>query len=814
MDTLIKDLRYALRMLWKNPAFTSVAVLSLALGIGANATVFCWIQSVLLRSVPGAARPERLVALTTLHGSAMWDTVSFPDIKDYAGLTNVFAGIIGSQITPACLTMDGHPEWIYGQIATANFFDVLGVKPYAGELFRPEYDLRPGGAPVVVLSYGFWHRRFAGDTAILGKTVDLNRSIFTVVGVAPPGFHGTMGGLICDFWAPVAMHKQVANFGSLTSRGDRWLHTQARLASGVTIREAQAAVNLTAKQLEQSYPDLNKDISLRVLPLWKAPYGGQAVFLPVLRLLMAVSMGVLLIVAANVANLLLARATGRQKEIAVRLAMGASRTRLIRQLLTESVVLSVFGGVLGIVFASLAANLLLGFMPNTYLPIGYTFELDGRTLGFTLLVALATGIVFGLAPALQASKPNLGQTLKEGGRQSGGGTPHHRLRSALVVSEIALALLLLVGAGLCIKGFERAHKIDAGFDPRQVLVAGLRVGMHGYTEETATGLYRQLEARLAATPGVQAVGLFSWLPLGFEGGPSATLDILGYNRGPSEDVTIPYSIISPGYFKTLRIPVVAGREFTDRDDRSAPSAAIINEIMARKYWPGQNPLGRTFKLWGGAQEAKVVGIAKAGKYRSLNEPPKAFFYLPYQQAVWNLNLGVAVRVQGQPAGFAAALNREIHALDPRVEVWALLPMTDFIEAAFVTQRITSTLLVVLGLVACLLAAIGIYGVMAYVVTQRTQEFGIRMALGARRLDVHHLVLSEGMKLALLGVGVGLAGATALTHLLTSFLYGVSPFDPVTLLGVSALLGVVTLISCLLPALRATRVNPMEALRYE
>lgn len=806
------DLKFALRLLWKSPAFTAVAGLSLALGIGANTTVFCWMQEVLWRPLPGVTRSDQIVVLCSARGPQYWDTVSLPDLRDYAVLTNVFAGIIGSQITPACLTLHEKPEWMYGQIATANFFDVLGVNPVLGRTFLAEEDTRPGGAPVLVLSEDFWQRRFGGDPNVIGQTVDVNRHTFTIVGVAPAAFRGTMSGLRCDFWAPLVMHEQVANFGSLTARGDRWLHTQARLRPGVTRAEAQTAVDNAAAQLAAAYPDTNREIGLRVLPVWKAPYGGQAMLLPVLGILFAVSLGVLLIVAANVANLLLARATAREKEVAIRLALGADRLQLIRQFLTESLALALLGGLLGVVFAHWGATLFKHFLPRTYLPIGYTFDVDQRTLLFTLAVTLVTGLAFGLAPALQASRQNLDATLKEGGRTPSSTLPNHRLRSALVVAEVALAMTLLVAAGLCLEGSRRAQRVDIGFDPRQVLVAGLRVGMHGYDEERALGFYRQLRAQLATTPGVEHAALASWFPLGFEGGTGLSVQVPGYDRAPNEDMGAQYAIISPGYFATLTIPVVAGRDFTDQDDATRPRVAIINETMARRFWPGQDPVGRTFTIWGGQRELTVVGVVRDGKYRFLQEPPKPFVYFAYQQGVWDLNLGIAVRTVTEPLAFVGTLRQTLRAVDPGVEIWALLAMTDFIQAAFLGQRIVSTLLTALGLVALLLAAMGIYGVMTYVVSQRTHELGIRMALGASAAGVTQLVVGEGMRWVGLGLGLGVLGALGLSRSLASFLHGVPPFDPVTLGTVAVVLTLTSLVACLLPAWRAARVDPIVALR--
>ncbi len=812
MNTLGQDVRFGLRMLLKNPGFTAVAVLSLALGIGANTTIFCWIQTVLLNPLPATSDPKQLVVLVTTHGATTFDTVSYPDLKDYAGLKDVFSGVIGSQVTPALLNADGRSEWVFGQIATANFFDVLGVRPFKGRAFLPEEESKPGGHPVLVISYGLWQRRFGGDPGIAGRVVELNRSAFTIVGVAPPGFKGTMGALQFDFWAPLMMHREVAKFGSLNARTDRWLHTQARLQPGVSRERAQVAASILARQLERAYPKEDREIGIRVLPMWKAPYGGQALMLPVLQILTVVSAVVLLIVAANVANLLLVRATNRQKEMAIRLALGAGPVRIIRQLLTESLVLAMAGGAVGFLLANWGVNILKVFTPRSHLPIGYTFKLDYETLGFTFLLALATGVIFGVVPAFQAARPNLHDTLKEGGRSEGKGSASHGLRSAFVVSEVALALLLLIGAGLCVKGFDRALAMDPGFDPNHMLAAGLRIGASGYDQQTGLVFYRRLHQSLVEIPGIEEAGLASWLPLGFEGGPGAWAEPEGYLRAPNEDLTVPYAILSPGYFAAMRIPMLQGRDFTDQDDRKSQAVAIINDNFAKRFWPGQNPIGRRIRTVG--RTVSVVGLVKSGKYRSLNEPPRPFIYFPYQQGVWDLNLGITLRTKGEPEGMIGTLQHVIHELDPGVEMWSSLPMTDYIQAAYLAQKLTTSFLIGLGVTALVLASIGIYGVMAYAVSQRTQEFGIRMALGAQPHDVLKLVLRQGMILTLTGVAIGIAGAFGLTRLLASFLYGVSPLDPATFVCVPLALCFVTITACYLPARRATRVDPLVALRCE
>jgi predicted permease len=643
--------------------------------------------------------------------------------------------------------------------------------------------------------------------------VELNRQPFTIVGVAPAGFRGTMNGLTFDFWTPVTMHQQVGHFGSLTERGDHWLHAQAMLQRGVSRAQAQLAVGLMSRQLQRAYPGTNRELDVRVLPVWKAPYGGQAVLFPVLRILLAVSVGVLLIVAANVANLLLARAASREKEIAIRLAVGAGKARLVRQLLTESTLLALCGGVMGAVFAQGAAGLLKVFLPKTYLPVELSLDLNWHTLGFTLVVTLLTGLIFGLAPALQAARLNLNDTLKEGGRTSGPTFARHALRRALVVAEVALALLLVIGAGLCLKGLQKARQIDFGFDPANVLFAGLRLGAHGYEEPTAKVFYRQLRERLAALPGVQEAALASWFPLGFEGGSGTSAVGEGYQPAPNEDLGAQFVIVTPRYFAAMRIPIVEGREFTEQDDGKQGNVAIINETMARRFWPGQSAIGRKLRLFGNS-EASVVGVVKNGKYRSLNEPLRSFMYLPYQQGVWDLNLGVVLRTSGNPAAWLSALRQEVHAMDRGVEPYAILSALEYVQPAFLAQRIAATLLTLLGVVALVLAAMGIYGVLAYVVSQRTHEVGVRMVLGASTGNVLGLMLKHGMGMAVVGISLGAAGALALTRWLSSFLYGVSPFDPAVFLAVCAMVGSICLAACYVPARRAAGVDPIVALRYE
>ncbi|MBK9991998.1 MAG: ABC transporter permease [Verrucomicrobia bacterium] len=805
---MLSDLRYSSRQLAKNSGFTAVVVLSLALGIGANTTVLCWLQNLVLRPLPGVSRQEEIVVVLSNQGGG---NVSVLDLQDVAALPDLFAGAAASQTSSAALTVDQSLTWIDGQVVSANFFNLLGVSPILGRTFLPDEDQKPGGNPVLVISERLWRGQFKAEPSIIGRVVDLNRQSFTIIGVVPEEFHGTMTPSDFDFWAPLSMGYEVRRQAlSTTNRQVRGWHNFARLRPGVSVANTQAAVAALDRNLAATYPNTNRDIHHRVLPYSQCPWGSQALMGPVLRLLLVVSLGVLLIVAANVANLLLARATGRRKEIAIRLAAGASRWRLVRQLMTESLLLAVLGGALGTLLASWAINCIPYFLPKLPAGVSVTFSLDAPTLGLTLLLTLATGLVFGLLPAWQTTRVDLNETLKQNGR-SAAGASHHRMRNGLVIAEVALALVLLICAGLCLKGLKHAQLVDTGIDPSRVLIGRLQIGMNGYTRETGKLFYHDLQQRLAALPGVEEAALASWFPLGLSGCKGWNAYVEGYERPPNEDLTYEYAIVSPRYFATLAVPLIAGRDFTDADDSSAPTVAIVNEAFAQRFWPGQDPLGRRFRT--GSTWRTIVGVTKTGKYNQLNEPARCFFYLPYLQGVPDLDLNICLRTSGDPAAFANTLTHAVHEIDPGVSLLRVIPMSETILASF-TQRMAASLLMLLGCVALILAAMGVYAVMAYAVSQRTQEFGVRMALGAQPGAVLRQVVGQGLVLAAIGTGAGLLLAFSVTRLLAGFLYGVSPFDPAIFLGVPSLLIAVGALACWLPARRATRVNPIEALRTE
>lgn len=812
MSNLLNDIKYAFRQLRKKPGFTVVVVMSLALGIGTNATVLCWLQKLVLRPLSGTVNQEEIVVLTSNQGNGC---VSLPDLQDFGRLHEVFVGTLASEPTPASLTVNRQVEWIEAQIVSANFFDLLGVKPILGRTFRPDEDQQPGGNPVMVISETLWQQRFGGDRSVIGQIVDLNRHSFTIIGVVPASFRGTMAGSKYDLWVPSSMIWEVGNENPscLVERDSRGWHNLARLRPGVSLEQAQAAVTLCDAQLTRSYPDDNRGIHHRVLKHSQCPWGAQSVAGPALLLLLIVSLGVQLIVTANIANLFLARTINRQKEIAIRLAAGAGRIRLIRQFLTESMLLALLGGGMGIMLAERAVDAIPLFLPAGLSSQGnFDFALDSVTLGFTLLIILCTGVVFGLIPAFQATRPKLNEMLKQGCRLSKDGSSHQRMRGSLVVVEVALALILLVCASLCIRGLEQAKKIDFGFNPNRVLIAGLHIGMNGYQEETGQEFFNRLQQRIAALPQVEEAALASWFPLGLMGCKGRDAHVPGYQPPIGQDMTYEYAIVSPRYFSVMQIPLLSGRDFTDQDNAQTPAVAVINEAFAQRFWPDQEPIGRKFRT--GGVWRTVIGVAQQGKYNRVDEAPHCFFYLPYLQGVPELDLNLCIRTQGDPMALAQAVRQAVHELDPYVDVLHTLPLAQHTQMALFAQSFTSNLLILLGGVALALAIMGVYAVMAYTVSRRTQEYGIRMALGAQVGDVLKRVLTQALGLTGIGVIIGLALACALTHWLKVFLYGVSPFDPVTLIGVPVFLMMISLLACQLPARKAARIDPMEALRYE
>lgn len=809
----MNDLRFALRQWLKAPGFTAVAILTLGLGIGACTLAFSWIRGVLVHTIPGARDAARLVVLANRPPSGvLGHTLSNLDIQDLGAETNVFAGVIGSQMEATSLRVDKESEWVWIQTTTANYFDVLGIRPVLGRTFRPGEDQAPRGNPVTVISHRLWQRRFGGRPDVLGRTVEIGRRPFEIIGVAPADFRGTMGGLGFELWVPITMSSDIPDIARvMAGRGIRWLHTIARLRDGVTLPHAQAAVDTVMRRAEQAFPRSNRNVGVAVLPVWKSPWGAQALLLPLLEALAAVASLLLLLVIANVANLLLARATARENEMAVRLALGARSSRLIRQTLVESLVLAALGGALGCFLAAGFGRALLWLLPATYLPIALEFPIDPQVLGFTALVAIGTGLLFGLVPAWRASQANLANTLKAGGRTGEGPRSGQRLRQALTIAEIAAALVLLVGMTLCARSFERARQMPVGLDPANLWLAGFRLPSGSYSKDDAAGFYRRLQAELAALPGVKSVALADWLPLGFEGGSSTAYGIPGYQPNPGENVDAGVSTVSAGYFSTLRVPLVRGREFDARDTADAPPVVIINERIAQRYFPDRDPLGLQLDLWD--KRRTIIGIARTGKYHLLTEPPAAFLYLPLEQ-IGDYTLTAVVRTEGAPEGIARAVEQTAVALDPTAKPVAAMSMTQYMAAAYVVPRTAAVLLGVLGAVAILLAALGIYAVISWSVGRRVREIGVRMALGAARRDVAILFLRQGLRLGVYGTALGLLGSALASRVLATLLVDVSAADPLTYLLALPILAGVILLASWLPARRAATADPLAALRTE
>jgi predicted permease len=818
VEQVFMDLKVAARMLFRSPGFASVAILSLALGVGANITIFSLLDALLLKPLPGR-EPARLVTVYTSDFSGpRYGASSYPDYLDFRARGKSFEGIAAYNIKPLLFTSGGRSRRVLAQLVSANFFDVLGLGASQGRtILRGEEN--PGPPPVAVLSDALWRSRFAADPAVVGRSIALNGKPFTVVGVGPAGFTGLVRGIGVDVFVPLATDP-VLTGDSLAQRGSRNLMLIGRLASGKSLEQARAELDVVAAQLHAGYPDLWTDrrgdprvVSVlpedasRILPMVRAPISA---FLGVL--FAAVGL-VLLIACSNLASLLLARASARRREIAVRLALGARRSRLVRQLLTESLLLSVIAGAAGVVLAVVALRLVLAFPPPLPFSLALDLQIDGRVLVFALLLSLASAVAFGLLPALGASRTDPMPALK-----AGGGEASRRRRVAvrdlLVVAQVAGSLVLLVGAGLCLRSLSHAQAIDPGFDPDRALVFSLDLAAQGYDPGRGAALYSALQERLDATPGVASASFATYLPLTL-GGSRRFVRVVGYEPGPGEDMAIRSTFVGADYFETMRTPLVRGRGFTAQDAPGTRPVVVVNEAFVRRYWPGRDGLGEKLVLgWNdGDVTLDVVGVARDGKYLSLGEPPTPFVFYPQRQ-LYRSQMAVVVRTRGEPAALAPSVQRVVHSLDPALAVYDVKTLAAHLGTALYPARAAATLLALTGVMALLLAAIGIYGILSYLVTLRTREIGVRMALGAHREDVVRLVVGRGLLLAGAGLAIGLAAAIAVTRFASFLLYGTSPLDPVTFSSVVALLVGVALVAAWTPARRAARVEPVVALREE
>ncbi|MBL8207214.1 MAG: ABC transporter permease [Blastocatellia bacterium] len=813
MTHLWQDLRYGARMLWKRPGFTLVALLSLSLGIGANTAIFSLVNALFLRSLP-VAEPQRIVALNNaaLDGSRDFPTFSVPNYRDLRDRNDVLAGMLAYRNTTVSLSRDGVNSRVWSYLVTGNYFELLGVQPLLGRFFTPQDDLMPGAHPVAVITHECWQTRFGSDAAIVGKQALINGHSFTIIGVAAPGFYGTEVSFKVEMWFP-SMMLTIIEPGRdyLNDRDTANFFVQGRLKPGVTLSRAEAALKNIAAQLAREYPADNEGLTIALSPpglfgtFMRGPLMGFAGVLTVVVGL------VLLLACTNLANLLLARATERRKEIAVRLALGASRTRLVRQLLTESMMLSILGGGSGLLLASWLIDAVAAFKPPLAIPLMIALRLDQGVLLFTCLLTLLTGLLFGLLPAWQATNSDLVPALKDETKMQG----YRRswLRNSLVVGQVALSLVLLICAGLVLRGLQNAQRINPGFIAQHAVEMTFDLKRQGYDEGRIRQFKQQLLHRVRALPGIEAAGLTDFVPLSLDLNNEA-IQIEGQPEAQGAEAPMAMTgMASPGTLAALGTRLVQGRDFTEQDGENQQRVALVNETFARRFWPEQSALGRRFSLDGTRGPwIEVVGIIQDGKYFSLSEETKPFAYFNMRPRDGYATL--IARTNRDPATTMAALRREFQQLDATLPIYSAKTLTEHMAAPLFPARVAATLLGSFGLLALLLAAIGIFGVMSYAVAQRTRELGIRIALGANTSNILRLVLGQGIVLTALGLALGLAAALIGTRWLGGLLFGLNALDLTTFTGVALLLAAVAVLACWIPARRATKVDPMVALRWD
>ena len=804
---VLQDLRYGCRMLAKNPGATVIAVLTLALGISATTTIFSWINATVLDPIPGVARTNDLVTLMRGERSEHpTPPFSYPDYVDLRARNRSLAGILAYHDNFVSLTGGGKAERIYGAWTSADYFDVLGVHPVLGRAFLSSEEENAGNSPVAVISYALWQSHYGADPAIVGRGIHLNRRLVTVVGVAPRKFQGCKTGLRCDVWFPLA-------FGGdrVRKRDSFWLNVLGKLKPGIDRLQAERELNIHMGQIAEQYPDSHRGPNEITLdPLWRSPFGANVYLYRSLPMLLALAAVLLLLACTNVANLLLVRSVARRREIAIRVALGASRGQLVRQFLLETVVLALSAGAVAVLLTSWTATTFGAFLPATTLPLTLNGRMDGRVIVATFAVSLCAACVFGILPAVRSSGITPVTVLKEEAGSVSGGPGRSRLSGALVMAQICLSFLLLVCAGLFARSLRNAQEQDPGFDPDHVLLASYELGPAGYSGEEGAAFHRQLTAGLGAIPGISAVTLADFSPLSF----TIHSDIMapgGYVPQARESMEISRAIVGPGYFRTMKTAVLAGREFSDTDAAESQPVIIVNQAFADRYWPGQDPLGKTVSVWG--RPRTVAGVARNAKYRRLVYAPEPVAYLPLSQA-YSDQVTIHVRASGDPQALASTVERKVHELNPDLPVFGVTTVRSSMQLGSIAERVAGTFAGAFGLLALLLAAVGLNAVVGYTTRRRTHEIGIRMAIGASRGDVLGLVLGQGVQLTLTGLALGLVLSMAATRLLRGMLYGITELDIVTFAAVAALLTLVTLVACYIPARWASKVNPIEALHYE
>jgi macrolide transport system ATP-binding/permease protein len=814
MQTFLQDLRFGFRMLRRNPGFSILAILCLTLGIGTNAAVLSWIEGILIRPYPLVAHQDRMFALNaTTRGETGYTGLSYPEFLDCEKNSTLFKSFIIDKITGTTLSVGDRAERATGGIVSANYFDALGVQPILGRGFRPEEGTGRNAHPVTVISYRMWRDRYGGDPNIIGRMQYMNGVQHTIIGVAPEKFHGTFIGYSFSFWVPTSMQETFDSTGyKLEDRGARWIEGYAFLKAGVTRQQADAELHAIAQHLDKDYPETNRGHDLSLLPLWKTPFNQASDMSSTLGITMAVVLFVLLIACANVSNLLLARSLLRRHEMTMRLALGAGRGRLIKQLFTEGLLLALIAAAGGIAVAYWCRNaLVLSFpAPTAGIVIDFPGQIDWRVLVVSAVICIGSTMLFALMPAIQASHVDLSGALKTEGGGVVGGKGRSRLRSALVLVQVSLSFVLLAGTGLLLQSLQRLQNTSPGFST-DVIVSGADLFSAGYNLERAKAFDTQLLDRVREIPGVELATLARLTPFSYRDFSSAPLEIEGYQPAPDERLNLFYLEVGEDYFQTLAIPIIGGREFQRTDDEDAVPVAIINETMAAKYWPGKDPIGQRFKMkdrW-----LQIVGVAKNVNYENKLELPRSFFYVPVRQNFLEGN-NILIRTRETPGAIRNALAREVHALDPNLAPTAPFRVAEQVDRKGYQQRLAATLIAIFGAMALFLAAIGLYAVMSYSVSQATRELGTRIALGAGLRDILRLVLSRGLRLTIAGIAIGGLAALLLTRLMGNLLYKVSPHDPLAFGSALAVITIASLAACFLPARRATQIDPAQVLREQ
>ncbi len=810
ISSALQDLRYAVRTLAKNPTFTLVAVVSIGLGVGANSTIFTWLKSVAIDPLPGVPASQELLTMNAAFGPRTGYSSRYADYVYLRDHNSVYSGLLAHEMLVVNVSSNAKPEVLMGGIVSANYFTALEVKPFLGRGFLSEEATGPEAHPVAVLSQSLWKRRFGENRDVIGKPMTINGHPFTIVGVAPEGFGGVYGGLGQQLWVPVMMSRSV---GAGDDPQKANVQIMGRRKPGVSQQQAQADMHVLARQLAAEFPTGHKNFDELVYPLSKAERGIQSSLIQFIEVLMAVAGLVLLIACANVANLLLARSTLRSREMGIRLAMGASRVRIVRQLLTESFLLAMLGGFAGIMLTFWTGGSLIALLPSFGgITANLNLSVDRFVVGFSLAVVLLTGFVFGMVPALQASRSDLAESLKQGSRGSTGARGWSILRRALVVSQIALSMIALIGAGLFARSLRASLAAPLGFETRNVLLTTFNAFLNGYDHGKGQQFFTRLLEDVQSRPGIESASLVSFVPLrGDGGGNSVRVSIEGYTPGANEEPAIVTDYAGPQYLRTMRIPLAEGRDFSWQDRESAPGVVVVNEALVRRYWPDGHGLGRHIKV--GDSWREVVGVTRNFTYRNLNEPLTPIMYLPLLQN-YQAQMTLLVRTTGDPAAALGTVESSVRTLDPNMPLARIETLEHSISESLAPQRIALILLSSFSGIALVLTAVGIYGVISYLVSQRSREIGIRMALGAEAKSVLAMVMSQGLRLGVIGVMLGLLGSLALTRVLSSLLFGVSAQDPGTFLAVAVVLLLAAGIACYLPARRASRLDPIRVLRED